>query len=216
VTGSATGPISILIVDDHTLFRQSLAALLTSQPGLCVVADHGSIQPAIHALETQTIDLVLLDYDLRGERGDALLEWLRENEHPARVLMVAATLDADQVLDLIREGATGILLKDKPVEVFLEAVRTVAAGGKWLDQELAGPVMTAAARVSVPEALTDRERTTLRGVLEGLSNKEIGDRMRTSETAVKATLQRMFDKTGVRTRGQLIRIALSKRYEPLP
>ncbi len=215
MTGGSTRSISVLLVDDHALFREALSARLAATPGVRVVAEHGTLAEAIGTLQAQSVDLILLDYELRGERGSALLAWLKEHRHPARVLVVAAALDPDQVLDLTRAGAAGLVLKDKPVTMLLEAVRTVASGGMWLDQELAAPVMAAAARAPDEVALTERERVVLRHVLEGLSNKEIGGCLGTSETAVKATLQRLFEKTGVRTRGQLIRIALSEHLDLL-
>jgi two-component system, NarL family, nitrate/nitrite response regulator NarL len=90
----------------------------------------------------------------------------------------------------------------------LEAIRTVAGGGKWNDQEATGR----SARQSA-SALTPRERQVLRGVLEGQTNKEIAHNVGASLSSVKASLQQLFDKTGVRTRGQLVRVAVERSLE---
>jgi DNA-binding NarL/FixJ family response regulator len=117
----------------------------------------------------------------------------------------------------LRLGASGIFLKTNSPSALAQAIRMVAAGGTWIDQT----VMQLIAESVVPhddpsedELLTERERQVLQGVFEGLGNKEIGALIGVSLSAVKTTLQQLFHKTGVRTRGQLVRIALERSYVP--
>ena len=112
----------------------------------------------------------------------------------------------------MRQGVAGIFLKHGPVAELTESIRAVAAGGTWIDQGLGLTREEVEAGETSPPAFNDRQRKVLRFVLEGLSNKEIAWRLQISESYVKAILQSLFHKTGVRTRGQLVRIAF-EQYE---
>jgi len=111
----------------------------------------------------------------------------------------------------------GIMLKESPLSVLAEAVRAVASGGAWLDQRflraLAGTEPAEGAESKA--TLSDRERKILRCLLEGLGNKEIAGRLLISETAVKTALQQLFQKTGVRSRSQLVRVALEQYHDQI-
>jgi two-component system nitrate/nitrite response regulator NarL len=112
---------------------------------------------------------------------------------------------------LLRQGVAGIFLKKAPLSELSESIRVVAAGGSWMDSSF-GATTSEPERGASSSALTDRQRRVLRFVLEGLSNKEIAWRLQISESYVKAILQSLFQKTGVRTRGQLVRVAF-EQYE---
>lgn len=212
-------PVRILLVDDHTLFRQGLRRLLESDPALHIVSDCKSVREAISLLDTEAIDLVLLDYDLQGERGDALLTHIRDHHHAGvRVLLVTAGIPVPETLRLLNSGAGGIFLKHSPPEHLTAAIQSVMEGRQWLDpQSLRAITELAASGTSHPpentRPLTLREREVLKGVFEGFTNKEIGARLDVSESSVKAVIQQLFMKTGVRTRSQLVRIALEKHAD---
>jgi DNA-binding NarL/FixJ family response regulator len=112
-------------------------------------------------------------------------------------------------------GISGIFLKHNPPISLLEAIRAVAGGGSWMDPKItAAGTGTGAQKASAPAAhLTPREQKVLRSVFEGLTNKEIAYQLGVSQSSVKATLQHLFDKMGVRTRGQLVRIAIERSLE---
>ena len=112
-------------------------------------------------------------------------------------------------------GIAGIFLKHSSPATLLEAIRAVAEGREWMDPKLTPPgTDTATSRVfAEKEPLTAREQQVLRSVFEGLTNKEIAHRIGASQSSVKATLQNLFEKTGVRTRGQLVHIALEHSLE---
>jgi len=204
--------VRLLVVDDHALFREGLVRLLTAEPSFRVVAKCTHLAEAIDVLEREPIDVVLLDFDLDTEQGSPLLDEVRRRELPARVLMVTAGMPRQGMLDLLHRGAAGIFLKCSQPSQLVEAIRRVVEGEMWLDPRAVKPVVESAIRATPQEAdsftLTVREKDVLRGVLEGASNKIIADMLHVSESSVKATLQQLFTKTGVRTRSQLVRIAL--------
>jgi two-component system nitrate/nitrite response regulator NarL len=108
---------------------------------------------------------------------------------------------------MMRDGVGGLFLKEQPLETLLEAIRTVAEGRVWFDPRQFRELLV------TPEAhdiFDERERIILRGIVKGLSNKEIANRLNVPETTVKSGVQRLFEKTGVRTRGSLVRVAFEK------
>jgi DNA-binding NarL/FixJ family response regulator len=203
--------IRALLVDDHALFRESLSRVLAAESPLEI--EHcATIREALHLLAQRPFDLVLLDHDLGGERASQFLPAARQIGFEGRVLVVTAWVSDTEARRLLRQGVAGIFLKQRPLKELSQAIRTVASGGAWLDSSLTHVEGEAAAGQSNPPLFNDRQRKVLRFVLEGLSNKEIAWRLQISESYVKAILQGLFQKTGVRTRGQLVRVAF-EQYE---
>ncbi|HWC98953.1 MAG TPA: response regulator transcription factor [Candidatus Sulfopaludibacter sp.] len=204
-----TETIRALLVDDHALFRESVARVLGAEPALEV--EHcGSIKEALQLLAQRHFDLVLLDHDLGSERASQFLPAARQEGFEGRVLVVTAWVSDTEARRLMRQGVSGIFLKESPLSELSKSIRIVAAGGTWLaDPFSRGPEQAESSTVPV---FNDRQRQVLRFVLEGLSNKEIAWRLQISESYVKAILQSLFQKTGVRTRGQLVRVAF-EQYE---
>ena len=206
--------IRLLMVDDHNLFRESLGRVLESTDDFRVVGQCRTIAETLQALTELQPDIVLLDYDLGAENGIDLLRDIRESHREVRVLMVTAGLSDELMLRVMESGASGIFLKHNSPDQLLTAIRQVAAGEIWLDQAalqslLAGS-RTRAEASELSRPLTARQRNVLRGILDGLANKEIAGRLKVSESAVKAAIQELFQKAGVRTRSQLVRIAIEK------
>ena len=199
--------IRTLLVDDHALFRESISRVLEGEPDLAV--QHcASIRDALQILSQRTVDLVLLDHDLGSERASQFLPAARQIGFEGRVLVVTAWVSDTEAHRLTAQGVAGIFLKQSPLNELTAAIRRVAAGGT------AGIERPAAVRdpsASAP-VFNERQRKVLRFVLEGLANKEIAWRLQISESYVKAILQSLFQKTGVRTRGQLVRVAF-EQYE---
>lgn len=203
--------LRILLVDDHALFRESVAGVLGSEPGFNV-AHCGSIRDALTLLAQRPFDLVLLDHDLGTERASQFLPAARQAGFGGRVLIVTAWVSDNEARRLMRQGVGGIFLKHGPLAELKESIRAVAAGGTWVDQGARNAGEGGTPGEPSPATFNDRQRKVLRFVLEGLSNKEIAWRLQISESYVKAILQSLFHKTGVRTRGQLVRIAF-EQYE---
>jgi two-component system, NarL family, nitrate/nitrite response regulator NarL len=205
--------IRTLIVDDHALFRESVARVLSAESDL-EISHCGTIRDALALLQRESFDLVLLDHDLGSERGFQLLPAAKEIGFKGRVLIVTAWVSHTEARRLLRQGVAGIFSKQSPLSALAASIRKVAAGQTCLDpayERVAGEENVAGSKGSGPE-FNDRQRRVLRFVLEGLSNKEIAWKLQISESYVKAILQGLFEKTGVRTRGQLVRVAL-EQYE---
>jgi DNA-binding NarL/FixJ family response regulator len=206
------GRIRVLLVDDHALFREGLARLLGSEADLEVAAHCATIAEGLRTLAAEQIDVVLLDLDLGNERGLDFLVRAREQGFEGRVLVVAAGMTQSEASRLISLGAAGIFLKRDSAQLLAKGIRTVADGRAWIDQRFLSSLVGGAAPGQVDErkGLSPREREVLRGVFDGLANKEIATRLAVSESSVKAVLQQLFHKTGVRTRSQLVRIVLEQ------
>lgn len=213
MSGEPAKRVKVMIVDDHELFREGLARLLASEPELEVCAAYGGVEEAVAALADKAPDVVLLDYDFGSETGMRFLRRAGDAGFRGRVLVVTAGVEDADAISLLRNGVWGIFMKHNSPSMLVTAIHKVARGEVWLDQRFLR-LLVQEAGTAPPEAdaprLSSRERDVLRGVFEGLSNKEIGVRLRVSESSIKATIQQLFLKTGVRTRSQLVRVALEQ------
>jgi DNA-binding NarL/FixJ family response regulator len=200
--------IRLLLIDDHTLFRESVARLLQAEPGFEVVAHCASGTEALQIMKSsRDIDIVLLDLDLGQERGADFLNHLRNERFGGKVLLVTADVNESEVPSLIRKGISGVFMKHGSPGLLIQGIRETMEGKALFGQEL---LRRALERAQGP--VPDQRRSF---VFEGLANKQIADRLQISETAVKASLQQLFAKTGVRTRSQLVRVALEQYRDQL-
>jgi DNA-binding NarL/FixJ family response regulator len=202
----------LVLLDDHALFRVMLSKLLDTESGFHVVADCSAIDEALTTLARQQVDLVLLDYDL-GQRitGFQFIERARKTGYTGRIFIVTAGMNDADYVRALAHGICGIFLKHSSPELLIKAIHTVMAGETWIDKRCVQSLVDAVDGDERPKSrsrLSERERGVLREVFAGLTNKEIGVRLGISEAAVKSALQQLFVKTGVRTRSQLVRVAL--------
>jgi two-component system, NarL family, nitrate/nitrite response regulator NarL len=210
---TAAKNIRLLLLDDHSLFRESVARLFQAEPGFEVVADCSSGIEALRIVKSREIDIVLLDLDLGEERGIDFLESLRAERFKGKVLLVTAGVSESDVPNLIRKGISGVFLKHGYPAELIQGIREAMEGKALFRQDLLRKALESAEDSSTQQStirFTERERRVLSFVFEGLASKQIGDRLQISESAVKACLQQLFAKTGVRTRSQLVRIALEQ------
>jgi two-component system nitrate/nitrite response regulator NarL len=209
--------IRILLIDDHALFRESLVRLLESEEGFESVAQCGSRREALEIVKSTRIDIILLDLDLGAEKGGDLMDDLQAIGYKGKILLVTAGVNEGEVLLFIRKGIAGVFMKHNSPALLIQGIRETMQGKAWFDQELLRRALEDA--VHDPEdarpKLTPREKMVLGLVFEGLTNKEIADKTRTSVSLVKACLQSLFSKTGVRTRSQLVRVALEEYKDQL-
>jgi DNA-binding NarL/FixJ family response regulator len=202
--------IKILLIDDHALFREGAARLLDAEPDLEVAGCCGSVAEAMVILGSAQVDLVLLDLDLGNERGFQFFKPAGEIGFQGRILVVAGVVGPFEARRLIQSGVKGIVLKQTPPNLLIDAIRVIMDGALYLDPALKEHMDAVTSPSHSGEELTSRDRAVWNGVVEGLTNKEIASRVHISEALVKVTLQQLFDKHGVRTRSQLVRIALEQ------
>jgi DNA-binding NarL/FixJ family response regulator len=205
-------------------FRASLAHLLASEPDFEVVGECGTAAEALGLLKGSTPDVILLDFDVGAERGTDFMSGAKQANYQGHFLIVAGAPDVMKSALSLKVGASGIFLKSGPPERLLRAIKAVADGGVWVDpkviQLLADQLIDQ--RPAFGEAGKERrgtlrdepERNVLAGIVGGLSNRKIGDSLGLSESQVKNVIQRLFTKSGVRTRSQLVRAALEARWVP--
>jgi DNA-binding NarL/FixJ family response regulator len=205
-------PIRLLLVDDHSLFRESLARLLETEPGFEIVGSCATISDALVLAGRGPVDVVLLDFDLGREHGNAFLSAARAASFQGKVLFVTAGMSEADCTLALKLGASGVFEKRDSHLALAQAIRIVSGGGTWLNRSLVQTIIQQEREESRETArpLTERERQVLQGVFEGLTNKEIAQLLSASESAVKASLQQLFAKCGVRTRSQLVRVALER------
>jgi len=209
-----TNCIRILLIDDHILFGESLISLLQMQPEFEVVARCSTVAEGQDALASTAVDLILLDYDLGDQLGTDLLTEFDVRASGTKVIMVTAGMGTSATLNAVNAGVAGVVLKHSDPILLIEAIHRVAAGETWWDPGILRGAAAAGRGGETGQgsvrSLTERQRQVLRSILDGLTNKEIAARMQASETSVKATIQELFNKAGVRTRSQLVRVAIER------
>ncbi len=209
--------IRILLVDDHALFRDGLGRLLEGEADFKLVDCCGNMREAMQILARQPVDVILLDYLLEHEQGSEVVRMVRQAGFQGKILMVTAGLTNSQIRELIQLGISGIFLKHDPPSSLVTCIREVMAGRTWLAprhlQALVEPDRSSDSGVVDKKQITERQRVVLRGVLEGLSNKEIAAQLGVSESAIKAVIQQLFAKLRVRSRSQLVRAVLEQQPE---
>lgn len=207
--------ISVLLVDDHTSFAEGVTRALNAQSDL-EVSYCTTLGAALETLQGQRRDIVLLDHDLGVERASQFLPLARQRGFGGRVLVVTAWVSDIEAKRLMRQGVAGIFVKDSSLDALAEGIRVIHAGGLWLDQRYRRLDGRAAGEsADAGPFFNERQRRVLYLVLQGLPNKAIATRLGISEGYVKALLQGLFRKTGVRTRGQLVRVALEQYQSQL-
>lgn len=206
--------IHLLLLDDHTLFRVMLTQFLEADPSFQVSAHCSSIAEALQALARRRIDLVLLDRELdNGEQGFHFIRQARDAGYGGRIFIVTDGMSGSDCIAALGNAVCGIFLKHYSPQLLLEAIHKVMAGQTWIDQrclEVLSRAIDCKRRGGRPVELTERELRVLKGVIDGLKNRQIGLQLSISEASVKSALQQLFVKTGVRTRSQLVRIALEE------
>jgi two-component system nitrate/nitrite response regulator NarL len=211
-----TQEIRILLVDDHAMFREGLARSFEKEGDLRVVGQCSSTAEAIALLKTG-VTMVLLDVDLGAGRGLEFVEAANRIGFEGQILVVTAGISGQEAVQLIQSGVAGIMHKQHSSEELCATIRRVAGGERWLEKEYLSPLFRSVdrTRLSGRPKLTERDRTVLRSILQGLSNKDIATRLNISEGAVKASIRQLFEKLGSRTRAQLVRIALEQYKDEL-
>jgi two-component system nitrate/nitrite response regulator NarL len=206
----------ILIVEDHVLLRELLAQTLAAEPDFEIAGQCATVGEALQIVSRRQVDLVLLDINLRGEQGGAFLNRSHAMGYQGKVLVITAGISEREAAWLLKRGCSGIFLKTEPIEALVTRIRGIMDGTFTLDSSsVKALVAQVTSSNSGHKSLTPREAQVLRAVCEGLSNKEIADRLGVSENSVKSFLQHLFAKTGVRTRAQLVAAAIEQYWDQM-
>ncbi len=213
-------PVRILVVDDHTLFRRGLTALLGSDPNLRVVGDAADANEALRQAQALQPDLVLLDNHMPGVKGVDVLPAIREALPNVRVVMLTVSEDEQDLAAALHGGASGYLLKTAEGEALIAAILRVMRGESVVAAEMTGKLFSAFRDVTavplthepMPAAskvahLSPREREILTCLARGSSNKEIGRDLGIAEATVKIHVQHLLRKLDVNSRVQAAVIA---------
>ncbi|HEX7744932.1 MAG TPA: response regulator transcription factor [Micromonosporaceae bacterium] len=211
-----------MVVDDHPMWRDAVARDL-GETGYEVVAAVGEGTQAVRVAKAARPDVVVLDLQLPDLSGVDVIRGLLAAHPPVRVLMLSASGEQQDVLDAVKAGASGYLLKSAGREEFLDAVRRTADGDAVFTPGLAGLVLgeyrrLAAAPSRAPDAprLTDRETEVLRLVAKGLSYKQIAQRLVVSHRTVQNHVQNTLNKLQLHNRIELVRYALEQGLDADP
>ena len=203
-------PVRLLIVDDHSLFRESLSRHFDADRTFEVVGQYGTVAEVIAGCAGDAADVILLDYDLGAEQGSGLLPELRRRLPEARVLMVTAGMPDAAVRKAMEQGASGIFLKHGSLEQLVEAIARVAKGEIWLDAGVAQSIFRPDGTVIRTRALTPRQSQVLRGILDGPDQQRRSRGMpRSPRKPVKAVIQELSRRPAC-ARSQLVRIAIEQ------
>jgi DNA-binding NarL/FixJ family response regulator len=200
--------VRVLIVDDQTVVREGLAAILSTDPGIEVVGLAGDGQQALALAAELQPEVVLMDLKMPVLDGVQATQQLQRHHPGISVLVLSTYADDEWVLNALRAGAAGYLLKDTRRETLIAAIKGTAEGRSYLDPGVAGMVMRQAASAPTPgapgpppiEALTDRERQVLGLLAQGYSNPEIAQQLHLARGTVRNYVSAILQKLGVADR----------------
>lgn len=198
--------VRLMLVDDHPLVRDGLRSRLEAVPGFVVVAEAGDAATALSEAYRAAPDLVLMDIGMKGVDGIAATRRLLAELPALRVLMLSMHDHAEYVRAAMDVGARGYLLKDQPAEEVVAAIRAVVAGGRHFPPAAGTPPADA--------GLTPREREVLALIAEGLSSREIGERLEMGVRTVETHRTSLRRKLGLGSLAALVRYAIERRRPP--
>ncbi|MGE4329049.1 response regulator [Diaphorobacter sp.] len=224
-----TQPITLFLIDDHTLLRRGLVALLSQQPDLRVVGEAGDAAQALRLLPALRPDVILLDNHLPGVLGVDAIAGLREASSESRVIMLTVSEDGQDLAAALRNGAQGYLLKTIDGDLLADAIRRAARGEPVVSPEMMAKLVAAFQSQGAPEPepvaqegeptsplspLSPREEDVLREIARGASNKEIARQLSIAETTVKIHVQHILRKLGLSSRVQAAVYASDRQRQP--
>ncbi len=218
--GGARGPVKVFLMDDHEVVRRGVHDLLDAEPDLQVVGEAGTVEQTLARVPALRPDVAILDMRLPDGDGVTVCRELRSRMPDLACLILTSFDDEEALLDAIMAGASGYVLKQISGTDLVSAVRTVASGQSMLDPGATTRLMARLRGEAAPAPssdlprLTDREREVLALVGEGLTNRQIGQRLYLAEKTVKNHISRLLAKLGVERRVQAALIATRPPADP--
>ncbi len=208
-------PIRIVIADDHPVVRRGLVQFMADEEELQVVAECADGNAALEAVARHSPDVVIVDLRMPQLSGIEVLRRLSESPSSPPVVLLAANISDDEVVEAMRLGVKGVVLKEMAPALLVACIRKVASGGQWLEKEAVGRAMDKIlrqeqSRQKVREVLTPREIDIVKMVADGFGNREIGEKLFITEGTVKTHLHSVYEKLGLKGRVQLAKYAQEK------
>jgi two-component system, NarL family, response regulator NreC len=221
VNGSAPADttIRVLLVDDHTIVRQGVRALLSGVPDVWVVGEAASGEEALPLIDQLHPDVIIMDLEMPGAGGLSTIRQLAERDESPRILVLTMHPETEALVETLEAGASGYLMKDAAETDLVDAIRTVARNNVYVRPHvarlLAASLRPSSHGVEADEAmaklerLSDREQTVLRLIAEGYNGPEIGRKLGITSKTVVTYKQRIETKLGLSHRSDFIRFALT-------
>lgn len=205
--------IRTVIVDDHPLIREGLKKLLESSPDICVAAEAENGAEALDRIFEVQPDVVVLDMSMPVLNGRGVLKHLKQQKSHPPVLVFSMHEDKHYIIQVLKEGASGYLTKDASADELFKALRTVAAGRRYIDEHLAEEITHFIAdngwKYPV-ETLSPRERSVLSYISSGMSARQIARVMKLSIKTINTYRSKICSKLHLRTSTELVQFALSR------
>jgi two-component system NarL family response regulator len=202
-TIAPAGYARVLLVDDHALLRTGVANIINQEHDLRVVAEAGNGIEAVDAFERHRPEVTLLDLRMPAMEGVEVVRQIRLRDPNARVIVLTTYDTDDEIARALKAGAKAYVLKDISAEGLVSCIRDVLAGKTYLAPAAAAKLAEGVSRVQ----LTPREMSTLRLLADGKANKEIANELDISERTVKTHLAHLFEKLGVTSRTEAVKVA---------
>lgn len=211
-TSTDNGPIRVILVDDHPLVLNGLYHLLQEYPEFEVLDRCLSGPEALASTRKHRPDILILDLLMPGMDGLEVVRSLQNEELQPNVVLLTAALNEDQLIEALKLGVRGFVLKEMATKLLVECLRRVNAGGQWIEKDSAGRAMAKLVRQEaksreIAAILTPREIEVVGLVARGLSNREIGSHLCIAEGTVKIHLHNIYEKLKINRRAELVRIA---------
>ena len=210
--------VRVLIADDHPVVRVGVRNILAGESTIQVIGEAGDGEEALEQTTRLSPDILLLDIAMPRLSGFDVLRRVVADAPSVKIIMLTGNISTQQVMEALKAGAQGVILKNSLTEHMTEALLSVKMGNYWIDGKRVVNLSTAMHQLSEKVAksghntygLTPREMEVVGCIVEGCSNKDIAKRFKLSEETVKRHLSNIFDKTGVSTRLELAMFAIAR------
>lgn len=208
-------PVKLVVADPHPIFLMGMERLLKDEPHISITAFCSTATETLKTVRNEQPDLLILDLGFRDFNGLDIIRELRRDKLPVKVIVLTAGLDDEQTIETMRLEVQGVLLKSMPSQLLPQCIHKVYAGGQWLEKQSLGHALAKMLRREsgarrLATILTERETEIMCLVAQGLSNREIGERVSVGEGTVKVHVHNIYSKLGINNRVDLTLYAQKK------